>query len=226
MTAATRTNLSIQTVYCTSAKLAQHEVTNGSIYYTTDTHQVSVDVDNKRFEFDSVICVADLTALNKLTEAYTPSTEKLYYVKNTKNIYVYNGSQFVVVSAPAQDILDTVATKYGVEFVATLPATGVKDKIYITAATDPIGNLTKDVYVYNNGFIKVTPEASGVKKISDDGLIDVLTAIDAKLAAIKLDFTTSTGSTTIASIEQTLSSYYNKAQVDKMFADLRAELGL
>ena len=189
------TGLSVQTIYCTKEKLDAHAATPGSIYYTTYTYSIYVDKqDGVRICYDSVICVADDAALESLAEAYTPSTEKLYFVESTNHIHIWTGADFVVVSE--------------------LPETGETNKIYIVPATDALDGITKNVYFYTGaGFVNTTPSKTAVKTVSDEGLVAVLQAVDTKLAAIKLDFTNATGSTTLASIEQTLSSYYTKAEV-------------
>lgn len=209
------TGLSVQTIYCTKEKLDAHAATPGSIYYTTDTYSIYVDKqDGVRICYDSVICVADDAALESLAEAYTPSTEKLYFVESTKHIHIWNGADFVVVSVPPTEVLENISTSYGVEVVSELPETGETNKIYIVPATDALDGITKNVYFYTGtGFVNTTPSKTAVKTVSDEGLVAVLQAVDTKLAAIKLDFTNATGSTTLASIEQTLSSYYTKAEV-------------
>lgn len=222
------TSLSIQTFYCTQENLTKRAVTPGAIYYTTDTHSLYIDsADSKRFLYDSVICVDNVEGLNALKSAYTPSNRKLYYVKANKNLYIFNGTSFVSITAPADDIMNNIEAQYGVEIVSSLPATGKTDKIYLVPATDALDGITKDVYAYSgSAFVKLNPSKTAVKNVADAELISALTEIDTKLAAIKLDFTNATGSTTLAGIEETLSSYYNKAEVDAKFAALRAELGL
>lgn len=221
-------SLSIQTFYCTQAKLDARAVNPGALYYTTDTQSLYLDsADSKRLLFDSVICVADNTELEGLKDAYTPSTEKLYYVKADKTLHIYNGTSFVSISAPVDDIMNSVAEKYGVAFVNSLPAKGVANKLYIVPATDALDGVTKDVYAYNGtAFVKLTVSKAAVQLVADATMINALSDIDTKLAAIKLDFTNATGSTTVSSVEETLSSYYKKSEVDAMFAALRKELGL
>lgn len=141
-------------------------ITEGLVSFTTDSNQIYVDMEGKRFCYDSIIMVATERELMELT---TFASGKLYFAEDTKCLYMNENNKWSKVFETTEGIIESLPAHLSLSFVDVLPTTGSEKNIYLIDNSDYAG-VEKQVWLWNptaSKFFRVVPTRDEIVTIID-----------------------------------------------------------
>lgn len=129
-------------------------ISEGTVYITTDSQEMKVDLGGKRLTISDFVIVANNDALAALKTAGTCYTNLFYYVEDKNLLKKYNGTDFITIN-------DTTALLEGLDERLTV----VEGQA--TALRDDLDNLASDVDALDATSIETTDEITVTKAVGN-----------------------------------------------------------
>ena len=159
-------------------------ITDGLVAFTTDTNQIYVDQEGKRYCYDSIIMVdTEWNLMNQTTYA----EGKLYFAEDTKCLYMNNNGVWEVVFETTEGIISSLPTYLSIVTSEFLPTTGDSKNIYLIPATD-YDNVPYEFYLWNETsqtFFRIVPTKEEIINVIDEQLQLLENDLEARYIVVK-----------------------------------------
>lgn len=142
-------------------------ITEGLVTFTTDSNQIYVDMEGKRYCYDSIIMVATEREMMGLT---TFAEGKLYFAEDTKCLYMNENNKWNKVFETTEGIISSLPTYLSLSFVDVLPAQGSEKNIYLMDSSEYEG-VEKQLWLYNEtagSYFRIVPTEAEIITIIDN----------------------------------------------------------